>query len=58
MMLEKIFGLEKYGTLLWYKIRDEFSKESDKLNSIKSKIEVYGELNSEIYSEKEKELTE
>ena len=56
MMLEKIFGLEKYGTLLWDKIRDEFSKESDKLNSIKSKIEVYGELNSEIYSEKEKEL--
>lgn len=55
-MLERIFDLEKYGSLLAQKLKSEKAEVNGQLNSVNSKIEVYGDISEEIYIQKEKEL--
>lgn len=55
-MLERIFDLEKYGSLLAQKLKSEKAEVNGQINSVNSKIEVYGDISEEIYIQKEKEL--
>ena len=55
-MLERIFDLGKYGSLLAQNIKNKRIETSGALNSINSKIEVYGDINKDVYRQKEETL--
>ncbi len=54
-MLERIFHLEKYGEVLYRKIKDELKAINLKINIIDNNISVFGEISKEIL-EREKAL--
>ncbi|MDD5945265.1 MAG: SMC family ATPase [Clostridia bacterium] len=55
-MLERIFGLEKYGSALASRLKGERAETAAALNTVCSKIEVYGDVSRELCGVKEKEL--
>lgn len=55
-MLERIFGLEKYGRGLIERVRKRKNIEMEYLKDIKSKLSQYDEVTEESYENTEKEL--
>lgn len=44
-MLERIFGLEEYGTKLSLKIKDKKNEQKDIVDKIKNKMSIYSDIN-------------
>lgn len=55
-MLERIFGLEKYGKLLTEKIKHIKNKKREELIKLESQLMVYGNITEEGYKEQEEIL--
>jgi len=55
-MLERIFGLEKYGRQLGEKIKNAKDKKREELLNIESQLSVYGNITEEEYKELEESL--
>ena len=55
-MLERIFGLEKYGRDLTRKIKERQNKQKEVLNELKGKLSQYDNVSEDLYKETESEL--
>ena len=53
-MLERIFGLEKYGKILTEKIKLAKNQKSREIENIESQLKVYENLTKEQYDEQQK----
>jgi len=57
-MLERIFGLEEYGTLLNFAVNEKKKSQTKTVDDIKSKLEVFGDISEKVLTDYENSLRE